>query len=159
MTAWKGDYEARLFFSGMGVLCITGMIDFLSAIGLITWSMPTAIWGVSLLILFTISILIRRTISGRIFSERNTNPPDCSQSLFIILQSKYRITYSEAKVCCALESGNHRSEILTKLQIEEGTLKNHLRSIYKKTINLERPDLSEKKDKLQRLSMFLKKIK
>lgn len=142
----------------MGVLCITGMIDFLGAIGLISWSMPTAIWGVGLLILFATIILIRRTISGKIFSEKNSNFIECSESLFVTLQSKYEITFSEAKICCALESGKLRSEILSSLQIEEGTLRNHLRSIYNKTINKERPDLSKKRDKLQRLTIFLRKI-
>jgi len=159
LTAWKGDYEAKLFFTGMFVLFATGMIDTLGALGMISWSMPTTLWGLGILILFAVIILTRRTVSRKVYSEKVSDANMYAQSLFVILQSKYKITYAEAKICCAIESGTSKAEILHSQNIKDGTFKSHMNSIYGKLLGNKEDNSENKRDKLQRITVFLKKLK
>ncbi|MCB1171708.1 MAG: hypothetical protein KDK25_15275, partial [Leptospiraceae bacterium] len=44
------------------------------------------------------------------------------------------------------------------LDIGGGTLRNHLTSIYGKTIDIEEPESEQSRDKLQRLTVFLSRL-
>ncbi len=158
ITAKSGDYEGKLFFGGMSVVFITGTLDFLSAMGILFHSKPTVIWGITLLLIFVIVILIRRTASIRFFAENFQNSPNNSKEFFVILQSKYRLTQTEARLCASIVSGVNRIELSKKFQVGDGTIKIHLGSIYKKTIDFTHPELFESRDKFQRLVQFLKII-
>ncbi|GEM_PF-1944193 len=57
-----------------------------------------------------------------------------SIELIDILQKEHNLSYQEALICGLIFRGNSRNKITEMLQIQNGTLKNHLRSIYAKTI-------------------------
>ncbi|MCR9143719.1 MAG: hypothetical protein NXI24_15840 [bacterium] len=86
-------------------------------------------------------------------ANRNDDRP-----LFVKLQSDYGLTYQEAVICTQLHEGLRRSAIVTKLGVTNGTFRNHLSEVYRKTVDaIETPALRSR-DKLQRLTVFLKNL-
>ena len=82
--------------------------------------------------------------------------PDAA--LFARLQTEYGLTYQEARICEALHAGQRRSDLVSELGISDGTFRNHLREIYRKTVDLVEGPSEVSRDKLQRLTVFLKKL-
>lgn len=76
--------------------------------------------------------------------------------LFVRLQREYRLTYQEARICCELQAGRTRAELSARLNVAPGTLKNHLLSIYRKTLH--REGQGESREQLQRLTVFLHRL-
>ncbi|MCB1171276.1 MAG: hypothetical protein KDK25_13110, partial [Leptospiraceae bacterium] len=70
--------------------------------------------------------------------------------IFVVLQRDYGLTYQEARICEMLLEGLGRPKIEKALDIGGGTLRNHLTSIYGKTIDIEEPESEQSRDKLQR---------
>jgi DNA-binding CsgD family transcriptional regulator len=83
-------------------------------------------------------------------AERKSN-----ESLFAHLQVAYQLTYREATLCCLIADGVSRSAIAKKMNLSPNTLKVHLSSIYRKTIGRDHASVTQAKDKLQRLTVFL----
>ncbi|WP_017852826.1 PAS domain-containing protein [Leptospira interrogans] len=77
------------------------------------------------------------------------------ESLFPQLQREYGLTCQEAKICERLVAGQTRACLIQQLGVHSGTLKNHLKAIYRKTIEKDLPQPGQGRDKLQRLTMFL----
>ncbi|AYV56486.1 PAS domain-containing protein [Leptospira kmetyi] len=77
------------------------------------------------------------------------------ESLFPKLQKEYGLTYQEAKICELLVAGQTRDNLVRQLGVHSGTLKNHLKAIYRKTIEKDLEEPGQGRDKLQRLTMFL----
>ncbi|MCG6166772.1 PAS domain-containing protein [Leptospira sp. FAT2] len=77
------------------------------------------------------------------------------ESLFPKLQKEYGLTYQEAKICDLLVAGQTRESLVRELGVHSGTLKNHLKAIYRKTIEKDLAEPGQGRDKLQRLTMFL----
>jgi len=71
------------------------------------------------------------------------------------LHNVWRLTPTEMRICEHLQAGHSRDRLPPLLGISEGTLKNHLKSIYGKTIDRGRDDPSNHRDKLQRLTALL----
>ncbi len=78
--------------------------------------------------------------------------------LFVILQNDYELSYQEARICELLLEGLDRHQIESRLGVGGGTLRNHLTSIYGKTIDIQEPSSEQSRDKLQRLTVFLSRI-
>ncbi|TGK36428.1 PAS domain S-box protein [Leptospira gomenensis] len=77
------------------------------------------------------------------------------ESLFPKLQRDFGLTYQEAKICDLLVEGQTRENLVKQLGVHAGTLKNHLKSIYRKTIERNLAEPGQGRDKLQRLTLFL----
>ncbi len=77
-----------------------------------------------------------------------------------ILESKYSFTMQEIKIALMLMNGVSREEVCDELTISYKTLKNHLYSMYAKTINLDEDDFAKtgRIDKLSRFLLFLMNI-
>ncbi len=75
--------------------------------------------------------------------------------LFVRLQNEYRLTYQEARICEDLARGLPRAEIIRRLAISDGTFRNHLSEIYRKTIDPIDPPEKSSRDRWQRLTVFL----
>jgi len=75
--------------------------------------------------------------------------------LFTLLQNEFFLTYREAEISCLIQDGLDRDRISIHLGISKETLKKHLRSVYSKTIEKDSTVVSGKRDKLQRLTVFL----
>lgn len=69
------------------------------------------------------------------------------------------LSKQERRICELIHEGYSRSDILIFLNIADGTLRNHLQKIYAKTINPEGKSLPDDKDKLQRLTVYLNRLK
>lgn len=80
------------------------------------------------------------------------------QSISGLLQSKFSLTDQESIICILLHKGSSRKEIVDILDIKETTIKTHLKSIYKKTIEQENYKSSNEREKLQRLTVLLNTI-
>ena len=78
--------------------------------------------------------------------------------LFVILQTRYQLTYQEALICTQLADGVRRAEIVAKLGVTDGTFRNHLSEIYRKTVDQIEAPAERSRDKLQRLTVFLKNL-
>lgn len=77
------------------------------------------------------------------------------QSLVRVLREKTKLTKKEADICASIASGKDKHQICEELGIHSGTLKNHLKSIYRKTIDLEKEIPGPERDKLQKLTIYL----
>jgi predicted ATPase/GAF domain-containing protein len=77
-----------------------------------------------------------------------------------ILESKYSFTIQEIKIALMLKNGVSREDVCDELTISYKTLKNHLYSMYAKSINLDEDDFSRtgRIDKLSRFLLFLMKL-
>ena len=71
------------------------------------------------------------------------------------LQAHYSLTSQEALICQYLYEGYSREEIQEILEIKHQTLKQHLRSIFAKTIDLDTANPSKKHGKMHMLINFL----
>ena len=71
------------------------------------------------------------------------------------LQSNYSLTSQEALICKHLYDGYSRDEIKELLDISNQTLKQHLRSVFAKTIDLDAVNPSKKHGKMHMLINFL----
>lgn len=69
------------------------------------------------------------------------------------------LSKQERRICELIHEGYSRSDILIFLNIADGTLRNHLQKIYAKTINPEGKSPPDDKDKLQRLTVYLNRLK
>lgn len=72
-----------------------------------------------------------------------------------ILREKTKLTKKETEICAGIASGKDKNRISEDLGIHPGTMKNHLKSIYRKTIDLEKEIPGPERDKLQRLTIYL----
>jgi hypothetical protein len=151
--SYAGDMEARLLFSGLAILCLAGIHDFMNALGLLAWRAPITAYAILFPLLAGIVILIRRSFSGR----ADGMPVNDYRPLFIKLQTKFGLTYQEARICCDISAGKDRSAIRRDYNIAETTLKSQLSSIYRKTIERTRAK-GERRDKMQRLTIFLRDL-
>jgi hypothetical protein len=154
----QGDHEARIFFGSAILFGLTGLHDILSGLTILPWSLPISIWGTLFVLIAAIVILLRRFAVAR---HREAALPEInavSSPLFVILQTKFGLTYQEAQICAEIDEGSSRGEIARKLEIRASTLKIHLRSIYAKTIERNGRPLRVSRDKLQRLTIFLKRL-
>ncbi|TGL63520.1 PAS domain-containing protein [Leptospira sarikeiensis] len=77
------------------------------------------------------------------------------ETLIGILRDKTKLTKKETEICAGIASGKDKSRISEDLGIHPGTMKNHLKSIYRKTIDLEKEIPGPERDKLQRLTIYL----
>lgn len=77
------------------------------------------------------------------------------EALIGILRDKTKLTKKETEICAGIASGKDKSRISEDLGIHPGTMKNHLKSIYRKTIDLEKEIPGPERDKLQRLTIYL----
>ncbi|WP_040509968.1 LuxR family transcriptional regulator [Leptospira wolffii] len=77
------------------------------------------------------------------------------ETLVSILREKTKLTKKETEICAGIASGKDKSKISEDLGIHSGTMKNHLKSIYRKTIDLEKEIPGPERDKLQRLTIYL----
>ena len=75
--------------------------------------------------------------------------------LFNVLIGEFGLTYQEATIACHLFDNNSRTAISKLLCIKQTTLKNHLKTIYGKTIDLNINQPSHTRDKQARLMLFL----
>ena len=57
-----------------------------------------------------------------------------------------------------LLDGLDRNQMEKRLSVGSGTFRNHLTSIYSKTIDIEDPGAEQSRDKLQRLTVFLSRL-
>lgn len=69
------------------------------------------------------------------------------------------LSKQERRICELIHEGYARSDILIFLNIADGTLRNHLQKIYAKTIDANGRITSDEKDKLQRLTVYLNRLK
>jgi len=152
--SYSGDMEARLLFSGLVLLCLSGIHDFLNAMGILPWRAPISVYAILFPLLSGVIILIRRSFSdpGEALQNSSFKP------LFIILQTKFGLTYQEARICCDIAEGKERAALRKDLNIAESTLKSQLRSIYKKTIEKGVNRAQDRRDKMQRLTVFLHRL-
>ncbi|TGM60251.1 PAS domain-containing protein [Leptospira adleri] len=95
------------------------------------------------------------SLAGNPSSETGTNGVKAKESLFPKLQKEYGLTYQEAKICELLVAGQTRESLVQQLGVHSGTLKNHLKAIYRKTIEKDLAEPGQGRDKLQRLTVFL----
>ncbi|WP_246052665.1 PAS domain S-box protein [Leptospira semungkisensis] len=77
------------------------------------------------------------------------------EALIGTLREKTKLTKKETEICAGIASGKDKSKISEDLGIHPGTMKNHLKSIYRKTIDLEKEIPGPERDKLQRLTIYL----
>ncbi len=76
-------------------------------------------------------------------------------SIFTLLQKKYKLTVSESEIAQAVYHGLSRTTIKDKFKYTEENLKKYLNSIYKKVFT-KHPDIKTTgRDKLQRLTVIL----
>ena len=106
------------------------------------------------------ALAVQRAVSyiRRIKPENKTEPEEAKSSkipLFNILVNDYRLTYQEATITCLLYENNNRLQIAKLLSIKQTTLKNHLKTIYGKTIDNTLDEPSRSRDKQARLMIFL----
>lgn len=156
--AAQGDIEARIFFGAAIAFGLTGLHDILAGLTLLPWSLPISIWGTLLMLAAAIAILVRRTYVLRQSTGDSSEKKAETYPLFVLLQTKFGLTYQEAQICAGVDEGLARSEIASKLGIQANTLKIHLRSIYRKTIEHGRKPARISRDKLQRLTVFLQRL-
>jgi len=89
------------------------------------------------------------------FNRRTYDTNSSPMHIFIKLQNDFGLTYQEANICELLLRGETKLDILSKLKITNGTMRNHLSEIYSKTIDLFTAEVSKDRDKLQKLTVFL----
>ena len=83
--------------------------------------------------------------------SRKDNKPDVS---FTLPLSDFNLSKQELRICELITEGHSRSFIRLILNVSDGTLRNHLKSIYSKVLP---ESQSTAKDQLQRLTVFLSK--
>ena len=91
-------------------------------------------------------------------TNAQAGPTRIGTPLFVRLQNEYELTYQEARICEEAYLGQPREAILEMLKITDGTFRNHLSEIYRKTIDPVEATTSARRDKWQRLTVFLHKI-
>ncbi|MCB1139315.1 MAG: hypothetical protein KDK23_11190 [Leptospiraceae bacterium] len=111
--------------------------------------------GQMLPVLIAVSITSLAALTGW---NRISRKSSDFRPVFVVLQSDYDLTYQEARICELVLEGMGRPRIETALGIGGGTLRNHLTSIYGKTIDIEEPESELSRDKLQRLTVFLSRL-
>ncbi|PJZ71466.1 hypothetical protein CH373_02950 [Leptospira perolatii] len=72
-----------------------------------------------------------------------------------VIRSRTKLTRKETEICASIAIGTDKVKISEELGIHSGTMKNHLKSIYRKTIDREREIPGPERDKLQRLTIYL----
>jgi len=80
------------------------------------------------------------------------------RNLLEVLQVDYLLTPQETTICQFLHEGYGRDDILTILNITRQTLKQHLRVIYSKTIDVDNINPNKSHGKLHMLLNFLRKL-
>ncbi|MDI7156360.1 PAS domain-containing protein [Leptospira santarosai] len=95
------------------------------------------------------------TIEENSISSEEVQNGQGRELLFSQLQKEYGLTCQEAKFCERLVAGQTRASLIQQLGVHSGTLKNHLKAIYRKTIERDLAQPGQGRDKLQRLTMFL----
>jgi DNA-binding CsgD family transcriptional regulator len=82
-----------------------------------------------------------------------------SMPLFVILQKEFSFTYKESSIACLVHEGYTRNDICSRLDITNETIKKHLKSIYKKSIEKNPGFDVSGRDKFQKLTLFLSRIR
>lgn len=104
---------------------------------------------------------VDRTIAFYSFMKEKNSEATIERDLIDILQNDYELSYQEAIICSLFFSGSTRNQITELLQIKTSTLKNHLRSIYFKTIyraGYVPQDEEQRKEKLSYLIRFMHSV-
>lgn len=158
ILTFRGDREARLFLVSALIFGLTGLYDTLVALNLVPWAATISIWGAIPVLVSGIIILVRRLSASRLGTRDLETQARTSHPLFVILQTKFALTYQEAQICADIDEGIAREDIAQKLKIQATTLKIHLKSIYAKTMGRSTDASPAHRDKLQRLTVFLKKL-
>ncbi|MBL8020868.1 MAG: hypothetical protein JNM27_14455 [Leptospirales bacterium] len=70
----------------------------------------------------------------------------------------YDLSRQETRICELIAEGYSKRDVLVFLNIADGTLRNHLMSIYDKTIHKTSNVPESSRDKLQRLTVFLHRL-
>ncbi|HPJ34749.1 MAG TPA: hypothetical protein PK358_07930 [Spirochaetota bacterium] len=81
-----------------------------------------------------------------------------SDSLTDYLRDNFNLSITESAIAGYINRGFTRDDICRMFNITQGTLKNHLKSIYSKTIELNSNEISTRVGKYQRLTVFLHNI-
>ncbi|EKR64618.1 MULTISPECIES: PAS domain-containing protein [Leptospira] len=98
---------------------------------------------------------VTNTPEENLISAEGAQSEKARELLFSQLQKDYGLTCQEAKICERLVAGQTRASLIQQLGVHSGTLKNHLKAIYRKTIEKDLAQPGQGRDKLQRLTMFL----
>lgn len=80
------------------------------------------------------------------------------EGLDSLLHEKYRLTRTEVSLCRDIVRGFARQDICYRHSISENTFKNHMKSIYSKTIDLGQEESAFSSGKMQRLTVFLNNL-
>jgi hypothetical protein len=83
---------------------------------------------------------------------------DLSSEFDTGLKTEYLLSKTEVLICRQIRLGDKRESIRKLLGLSDAGLKNHLKSIYAKTIEKQNERASGNRDKLQKLTIFLMKI-
>lgn len=97
--------------------------------------------------------------TGRGASNRAASASPVPRDWVIWLVREHGLTLAEAGICAELSRGLPRAHVAGRLRITSGTLKCHLRKIYAKTIERQLEDATDDRDKLHRLTAFLRDLK
>lgn len=83
---------------------------------------------------------------------------ELGEKLLKTLIQEYGLTPQEATICIQLTAGSARDDIIETLSITKQTMKQHLRVIYSKTIDVDRATPNKSHGKLHILMNFLHKL-
>ena len=161
----RSRFAARL--AGTFAACSVGVFVtfFLLEFLLPAWAIATGLAGA--ITAFVALVAFQQWFApgaGPDSTGRMPTGPHSGESLAKRLQSEYGLTPTEAVICRELHAGVRRDDIVFKLGVTDGTFRNHLSEVYRKTIDRAEPDEAEpgskrrSRDKLQRLTVLLKKI-
>lgn len=93
-------------------------------------------------------------------SDKNDNSTQLTPNETIhLLSSNYGLTLTEIEITVYILRGNDRADILEIMDICEGTLKNHMKSIYSKTIELDHEQPTPDRGKLEKYIIFLMNLR
>ncbi len=90
--------------------------------------------------------------SGAMIARREDRP------LFTVLQTRFGLSYQQARICELVDAGKSRPAIRESLGITDGTLRNHLSHIYELLLDENEPESRGAGDRLQRLTVFLRDL-
>lgn len=78
--------------------------------------------------------------------------------LFTLLQTRYGLSYQQARICELVDAGRSRPDIRASLGITDGKLRNHFSHIYELLLDETEPESRGAGDRLQRLTVFLRDL-
>jgi hypothetical protein len=145
-------FAGMLVSASFGVFVTFFFLEFLLPVQAATTGLGGAVTAFAALLVF------QRWFAQRSALTHGRPAVDVGRPLFVILQTRYGLTYQEAVICTALHDGQPRGAIVRRLAVSDGTFRNHLSEIYRKTVDKVEQPVGKSRDKLQRLTVFLKNI-